>query len=168
MAVELVRSAGLLHPQTRGRDFTIQVQPHTGYVWCPTTKNHTWLARRDGKVYFTGNTQYDYDVIGEWTTTFTNPEGGVTGIQPDIMERLQMAQEEHLPWFREVLFVGGRRGSKSFLGALAGAYVLWSYLVLGDPQGYFGIDRDKQLGMYVFAARRNRPPVTNGPTSTMW
>lgn len=143
-------------PQTRGRDFTIQVQPHTGYVWCPTTKNHTWLARRDGKVYFTGNTQYDHDVIGEWTTTFTNPEGGVTGIQPDIMERLQMAQEEHLPWFREVLFVGGRRGSKSFLGALAGAYVLWSYLVLGDPQGYFGIDRDKQLGMYVFAAQEKQ------------
>jgi len=98
-------------------------------------------------------TQYDYDVIGEWTSSFANPEGGITGIQPDILERLQMANEDNLPWFREVLFVGGRRGSKSFLGALAGAYVLWSYLTLpdGDPQGYFGIDRDKQLGMYVFA-----------------
>ena len=25
--------------------------------WCPTTQNGTWLARRNGTVYFTGNTQ---------------------------------------------------------------------------------------------------------------
>jgi len=40
------------------------VQPHkatrewiryTGRVWCPTTPNGTWLARRDGRVFFTGN-----------------------------------------------------------------------------------------------------------------
>jgi hypothetical protein len=28
---------------------------HTGIVWCPTTPNGTWLARRHGTVYFTGN-----------------------------------------------------------------------------------------------------------------
>ncbi len=28
---------------------------HTGVVWCPTTRNRTWLARRNGSVYFTGN-----------------------------------------------------------------------------------------------------------------
>ena len=28
---------------------------YTGTIWCPTTKNHTWLARRDGHVYYTGN-----------------------------------------------------------------------------------------------------------------
>ena len=27
----------------------------TGKVWCPTTNNGTWLARRNGTVYFTGN-----------------------------------------------------------------------------------------------------------------
>ncbi len=27
-----------------------------GLVWCPTTPNGTWLARRNGTVYFTGNT----------------------------------------------------------------------------------------------------------------
>ena len=26
-----------------------------GIVWCPTTENKTWLAKRNGKVYFTGN-----------------------------------------------------------------------------------------------------------------
>lgn len=28
---------------------------HEGIVWCPTTPNGTWLARRNGTVYFTGN-----------------------------------------------------------------------------------------------------------------
>lgn len=28
---------------------------YTGTVWCPTTKNATWLARRNGTVYYTGN-----------------------------------------------------------------------------------------------------------------
>jgi hypothetical protein len=96
-------------------------------------------------------TDYDYEVIEGWSRTFANPEGQVTGIQPDILERLQICKGEGRPWFREIIFVGGRRGSKSFLGALAGAYVLWHYLTLGDPQGHFGIDRSKQLGVYVFA-----------------
>lgn len=30
---------------------------YTGKVWCPTTKNGTWLARRRGTVYFTGNSK---------------------------------------------------------------------------------------------------------------
>jgi hypothetical protein len=28
---------------------------HYGQVWCPTTETGTWLARRNGTVYFTGN-----------------------------------------------------------------------------------------------------------------
>ena len=28
----------------------------SGTIWCPTTPNGTWLARRNGTVYFTGNT----------------------------------------------------------------------------------------------------------------
>lgn len=30
---------------------------YTGTVWCPTTKNGTWLARRRGTVYYTGNSK---------------------------------------------------------------------------------------------------------------
>ena len=29
---------------------------YSGTVWCPKTENKTWLARRDGSIYFTGNT----------------------------------------------------------------------------------------------------------------
>jgi phage portal protein BeeE len=28
---------------------------YDGHVWCPRTRNETWLARRKGSVYFTGN-----------------------------------------------------------------------------------------------------------------
>lgn len=32
-----------------------EVVPYTGVVWCPTTANGTWLARRNGTVFYTGN-----------------------------------------------------------------------------------------------------------------
>ena len=31
---------------------------YEGRVWCPTTDTGTWLARRSGTVYFTGNTDH--------------------------------------------------------------------------------------------------------------
>lgn len=30
-------------------------EPYSGKVWCPTTENGTWFARRNNKTYFTGN-----------------------------------------------------------------------------------------------------------------
>jgi phage terminase large subunit-like protein len=36
---------------------------YTGTVWCPTTDTGTWLARRRGKVYFTGNSAERPDAI---------------------------------------------------------------------------------------------------------
>ncbi len=34
---------------------------YTGIVWCPVTENQTWFARRNGKVYFTGNSGWLID-----------------------------------------------------------------------------------------------------------
>jgi len=36
-------------------DKFIKKEKYTGTVWCPETKNTTWLMRKDGKVCFTGN-----------------------------------------------------------------------------------------------------------------
>lgn len=36
----------------------ISRERYTGVVWCPTTENRTWLARRDGKAFFTGNSAW--------------------------------------------------------------------------------------------------------------
>lgn len=35
---------------------TIREEPYDGEIWCPRTPDQSWLARRDGTVYFTGNT----------------------------------------------------------------------------------------------------------------
>ena len=36
-------------------DYTPEQELYSGKIWCPTTQNSTWLARRKGTVYFTGN-----------------------------------------------------------------------------------------------------------------
>lgn len=42
--------------QRKTARFAIRRELYRGEIWCPRTKNQTWLARRDGTVYFTGNT----------------------------------------------------------------------------------------------------------------
>ncbi|GAA3206669.1 peptidoglycan-binding protein [Nonomuraea helvata] len=42
--------------QRRNANFTIQKEMYHGQIWCPRTENQSWLARRKGTVYFTGNT----------------------------------------------------------------------------------------------------------------
>ena len=41
------------------------VETYTGEVWCPTVENGTWLARREGSVWFTGNSMNHW---GAWLT----------------------------------------------------------------------------------------------------
>lgn len=64
---------GLMYCVTLCKTGTVQAKRYhyeeiiyDGVVWCPVTANQTWLARRDNKVYFTGNTidRYRSD-IGE-------------------------------------------------------------------------------------------------------
>ena len=135
--------------------FRIEEVRHTGHVWCPTTPNGTWLARRDGKVYFTGNTQYDYDVVGEWEETFRRT--GNEGISPGILDRMRINREAGRRWFREALAAIGRRGGKGHVGGLQGAYVTWHYMnVPGGPHHYYGIDPDKRLAAIVFAGKKEQ------------
>lgn len=117
-------------------------------------------------------TQYDHDVIGEWTSRLNGnafmleeqPEDVATwkfsgdwGIQPDILDRLRYCRDvERRPWFRQVLNVSGRRGSKGHIGALCGAYVLWTYMAIGDPRYFFGVDRSKRLSCQVFAGKKDQ------------
>jgi hypothetical protein len=108
-------------------------------------------------------TQYDYDVIGEWSNGFHLPDQpgtdgnlryqGTHGLQPDLLQRIKMNQAAGRKWFRESVVAIGRRGGKGYIGALAGAYVLWNFLAYPNPQDQFGIDRDKRLSAIVFAGK---------------
>ena len=50
----LVEHRGLINQ--RSPEKAAQPVNYTGVVWCPTTPNQTWFARRNGRCYFTGNT----------------------------------------------------------------------------------------------------------------
>lgn len=109
------------------------------------------------KIIFLRNdllTEYDHDVIDEWEESFRNT--GNNGITPDIRERMRYLKAQGYPWFREVLLVLGRRAGKGYVAALAMAYVLWTYLAMGDPQGRFGVDRDKQLACFIYAGKKEQ------------
>lgn len=100
-------------------------------------------------------TAYDLDVIGEWEATFM--KFGNEGISPQILERIQICKAQGRSWFREVLTVVGRRGSKGHIGGLCGSYVLWHYMHKpGGPQAHYGIDRDKRLTAIVFAGKKEQ------------
>ena len=110
------------------------------------------------KVFFLRDdmfTQYDLDVIGEWEDTFLR--FGNEGISPQILKRIEICKAQGRPWFREILTVLGRRGSKGHIGALSGSYVLWNFMHKpGGPQAHYGIDRDKRLTAIVFAGKKEQ------------
>jgi hypothetical protein len=99
-------------------------------------------------------TDYDRKVIDEWVQNFKDT--GNNGIQPDIYDRISYLKSRGYKWFREVLLAMGRRGGKGYICALAMAYVLWHYMAKGDPQTYYGIDRDKQITAMIFAGKKEQ------------
>ncbi|MFH8483154.1 hypothetical protein [Streptomyces sp. NPDC018055] len=80
------------------------------------------------------------------------PIGGT----PDLLGRMRAAKALGYSWFREILLVMGRRAGKGHVSALAMAYVLWSYMAKGDPQDFYGVDRDKKLACLIFAGKREQ------------
>jgi hypothetical protein len=99
-------------------------------------------------------TQFDYDVVGEWERSFRL--SGNNGITPGVLDRMRYLRSAGYSYFREVLLVLGRRAGKGYLSALAMSYVLWHYLAKGDPQGFYGVDRDKQLACFIYAGKKEQ------------
>lgn len=99
-------------------------------------------------------TQFDYDQIGAWTESFAITQDN--GVQVDILERIRINKAEGRKWFREWVNPSGRRGSKGYIGAIAMSYVTWHLICKGDPQGYYGIDRDKRLALLVFSSKKEK------------
>ena len=99
-------------------------------------------------------TDYDHEVIHGWIRAYE--ETGNEGVQPDIYERIDMNVAEGRHWFREVSMPIGRRGSKNFMGAIVGSYILNYFINLGDPHAHYGIDRTKRLAGLVFAGKRDQ------------
>jgi hypothetical protein len=103
-------------------------------------------------------TEFDLRVIAEWEHQYATT--GNNGIVPNILWRIAWLKERGYKWFREVLLVMGRRAGKGHVTALAMAYVLWHYMAKGDPQNYYGVDRDKKLAALIFAGKRDQAKAT--------
>jgi hypothetical protein len=103
-------------------------------------------------------TDYDHRVLDEWEESFR--QSGNNGIVPGVRDRMIQLREDGRKWFRETLLVMGRRAGKGHISGLSMAYVLWNYMAKGDPQKYYGVDRDKKLVAMVFAGKRDQAKAT--------
>lgn len=65
-------------PASARRTGKINEVTYDGIVWCPSTETGTWLARRDGTVYFTGNTEFYIRTPGDEQTIAENKIAGIT------------------------------------------------------------------------------------------
>jgi hypothetical protein len=99
-------------------------------------------------------TDYDYRVVEEWEGSFVRSNNN--GITPGVLDRMTYLRQNGYRWFREVLLVLGRRAGKGYICALAMSYVLWHYMAKGDPQGFYGVDRDKQLACFIYAGKKEQ------------
>lgn len=95
---------------------------------------------------------YDYEVINQWTKSFYYGEERI-GIPPDIDKRLEWLKNNNRPYFREIVFIGGRRGGKGHLGGIMSAYQAYRLICYKSPQRRFGIDPAKD--MYAFVTATN-------------
>lgn len=103
-------------------------------------------------------TDYDHMVIDEWEQSFRDT--GNNGIVPGVRRRMAKLRDKGHKWFRETLLVMGRRAGKGHISGLSMCYVLWNYMAKGDPQRFYGVDRDKKLVAMVFAGKRDQAKAT--------
>lgn len=142
----------------------VQVPDPITFVIGPTWLNRPNIYPRQAtllKIIFLRDdlmTDYDREVIREWEENFRTT--GKNGIAPGVLWRIQWLKKRGAKWFREVLLVMGRRAGKGHVTALSQAYVIWNYLAKGDPQQYYGVDRDKRLSCLVFAGKRDQAKAT--------
>ena len=60
-AVRALKSNRQRPAKGRGGNRPYETVSYSGVVWCPTTENGTWFARRNGQSFFTGNSAWSLD-----------------------------------------------------------------------------------------------------------
>jgi hypothetical protein len=109
-------------------------------------------------------TERDVEELARWMNGFALPDDekaplryeGRHGTQPDLLDRMRRCRDDGRLWFREVVAVIGRRGSKGLLCSISVAYVLYRCLTQEDMHAKFGIDPRKRLSVTVFAATKRQ------------
>lgn len=87
-------------------------------------------------------TDREEDTLNYW---MSGGRGNEIVVSPFIRERIATLRDQGFPHFREIILVGGRRCSKGYVTAIALAKKMYDTLLLTDPNGYYGIEEEKQI-----------------------
>lgn len=160
-------------------------------VWCPTVKNETWLARRNGTVYFTGNspggrktsTLPDFNDRFGLLTTPKNPEENQAKMNAGLAECARVASRFVLVKCKDYVWSGrlfpGVWRTQSF-AAYLGLELVDLFHHVGDP-GPQPKNRTRADGapvrqqharqnlsvLLVFRVPRRRPGAVSSPQLTL-
>ena len=96
-------------------------------------------------------TDFDRVVIDEWMESTV--KGGEVLIPLDLYDRMEWCLNNGYHHFHEIVFCGGRRGGKGFIGGKIGEYKTAQMIALGNPQRFYGIDDSKDLYLDVLATQ---------------
>lgn len=94
-------------------------------------------------------TSFDKEVIREWMRETEN--GGEVRIPLDLYDRMKWCRRHGYRNFNTIVYCGGRRGGKGFIGGKMAAYMIARMLSYGNPQAHFGIDQAHDLYLDVLA-----------------
>lgn len=90
---------------------------------------------------------WEEDVLSGWI----RGEDGVH-ISPKVRQRRDYLRDNGYTHFTEVHMIGGRRGSKGFLTALAMAKIMYEVQQIPNPGEFFNISKDKEIYFTCIAA----------------
>lgn len=96
-------------------------------------------------------TDYDKMVIEQWMEE--TRRGGEVTIPLDLYERMETCRREGRKHFETVIFNGGRRCGKGFIGGKIAEYKVSQMIALGNPQRFYGIEESKDLYLDVLATQ---------------
>lgn len=85
---------------------------YTGIIWCPNTKNETVIARRQGKIFITGNTPFTNITMDVTPSPMIGEENVVIGgeAKPEKYKDFQPEMDLFNKAFAEVMLAGDSTG----------------------------------------------------------
>jgi hypothetical protein len=120
-----------------GQAMTITKKRYHGIVWCPTLSRGNWLARRNGSVYFTGNTNHPSEILVFGEEFMQKRKGDAPAIRLRCLSRIhlerisapdqRLAMEMIWDFYRPQAFAMDRTG----LGL-----PIFSEIINGDNQSF--------------------------------
>lgn len=140
-----------------------------GIVWCPTTNNGNWLAKRNGKVYYTGNSVKQGNMFIElpWNTRFevrsAERADYLVGDSLDHVIMSEAAKHNSETWFRYIQpALSDKRGTADFLSTPEGMnwyHKIWQWGQNPEYVDFESWQYPSWSNPYVYPGGRQDPEI---------